>query len=100
VTLHAITVVLVGLTAGYLADLAMKRRGHGMAGDVLLGIAGSLAGGALFNVFASAPGREWILTIATAFTGAVVLIVVQRLFWQAPRRPAPRGHRSESGASP
>jgi hypothetical protein len=44
---------------------------------------GSLAGGALFNVFAIAPGRDWVPTIATAFTGAVALIVAQRLFWPA-----------------
>lgn len=77
------TVVLVGLTAGYLADLVMKRRGYGMTGDVMLGIGGSLAGGALFNVLAIAPGREWMPMIAAAFGGAVVLLVAQRMFWQA-----------------
>jgi uncharacterized membrane protein YeaQ/YmgE (transglycosylase-associated protein family) len=82
-TLHAMTVVCVGLVAGYLADLVMKRRGYGMTGDVLLGIGGSLAAGALFNVFANAPGREWLPMIAAAFVGAAVLIVVQRMFWQA-----------------
>ena len=82
-TLHAITVVLVGVVAGYLADLVMRDRGYGMTSDVLLGIGGSLAGGALFNVVASAPGREWLPMIAAAFAGAVVLIVVQRMFWQA-----------------
>jgi uncharacterized membrane protein YeaQ/YmgE (transglycosylase-associated protein family) len=88
--LHATTVVLVGLTAGYLADMIMKRRGYGMTGDVLLGIGGSLAGGALFNVFAVAPGREWFPVIATAFVGAVVLIVAQRTFWRAPPVSTPR----------
>jgi uncharacterized membrane protein YeaQ/YmgE (transglycosylase-associated protein family) len=82
-TLHAMTVVLAGLVAGYLADLVMKGRGYGMMGDVLLGIGGSLAGGALFNVLAFAPGREWLPTVAAAFAGAVVLIVVQRVFWRA-----------------
>lgn len=82
-TLHAMTVVLVGLVAGYLADLVMKRRGYGMTGDVLFGIGGSLAGGALFNVLASTPGREWLPMVTAAFVGAVVLIVVQRMFWQA-----------------
>jgi uncharacterized membrane protein YeaQ/YmgE (transglycosylase-associated protein family) len=77
-------VLLVGLTAGYLADLVMKRRGYGMTGDVMLGIGGSLAGGALFNVFASAPGREWVPMITAAFAGAVVLLAAQRMFWQAP----------------
>ena len=81
--LHATTVVLVGLVAGYLADLVMKRRGFGMTGDVMLGVGGSLAGGAIFNVFAIAPGREWAPVIAAAFAGAIVLIVAQRMFWRA-----------------
>jgi uncharacterized membrane protein YeaQ/YmgE (transglycosylase-associated protein family) len=87
-TLHAMTVVLAGVVAGYVADLVMKGRGYGMTGDVLLGVGGSLAGGALFNVFAIAPGRAWLPMIAAAFVGAVVLIVVQRLFWPA---RTPRG---------
>jgi uncharacterized membrane protein YeaQ/YmgE (transglycosylase-associated protein family) len=82
-TVQAMTVVLVGLVAGYLADLVMKGRGYGMTGDVLLGVGGSLAGGALFNAFAIAPGRDWLPMVATAFAGALVLIVVQRMFWQA-----------------
>ena len=82
-TLEAMTVVLAGLVAGYLADLVMKRRGHGMAGDVMIGVGGSLAGGALFNIFAMMPGKDWLPMVATAFAGGVVLIVVQRMFWRA-----------------
>ena len=82
-TLHAMLVVVVGLVAGYVADLVMKRRGHGMTCDALFGVGGSLAGGALFNVFAFAPGREWLPVVAAAFAGAVVFIVVQRLFLAA-----------------
>ena len=91
-TVHAMTVVLVGLCAGYLADLIMKARGYGVTGDLLLGVGGSLAGGALFNVFAIDPGREWIPTVASAFVGAVLLIVGQRIFLRArPSRAAPWG---------
>ena len=82
-TLVALALVLVGLTAGYLADLVMKARGYGMAGDALLGVAGSLAGCALFNVVAMMPDRAWLPMVATAFAGAVALIVGQRVFWQA-----------------
>jgi uncharacterized membrane protein YeaQ/YmgE (transglycosylase-associated protein family) len=83
VTTQAVIVVLVGLTAGYLADMVMKHRGHGMTGDVLLGIGGGLAGGTVLNVVANAPGREWFPLIATAFAGAILLIAAQRMFWQA-----------------
>ena len=82
-TAQAVVVVLVGIAAGYLADLIMKHRGYGMAGDVLLGIGGGLGGGTVLNVMASAPGREWFPLIATAFAGAAIVIVAQRVFWQA-----------------
>ena len=78
-TLQTMAVVLVGLTAGYLADLVMKARGYGMTGDVLLGVGGSLAGGALFNVFAMTPGKDWLPMVVAASVGAVVLIAVQRI---------------------
>lgn len=81
--LHAMTVVLAGLAAGYLADVVMKRRGYGMTADGLLGVGGSLAGGALFNVLAFAPGREWLPTVAAAFAGAILFIAVQRIVWPA-----------------
>ena len=80
-TLHAVTVVLVGLAAAYLADFVMKDRGYGMTGDVLLGVGGSLAAGALFNIFAIAPGREWLPIVAASSAGAGVVIVAQRMLW-------------------
>jgi len=83
VTLHALTVMVVGLAAGYLADVVMKRRGYGMAGDALLGVGGSLAGGALLNVFAFAPGRDWVPVVLAAAAGALVFLTAQRLFWRA-----------------
>lgn len=84
--LHGMTVIVIGLIAGYLADLAAKRRGYGMFGDVLFGVGGSLAAGALFNVMAASPGREWLPTIAASFIGAGVFLVAQRILW--PARPA------------
>ena len=83
-TLHAVIVVLVGLAAGYLADFVMKDRGYGMTGDVLLGVGGSLAAGALFNIFAIVPGSEWLPIVAASSVGAGVVIVAQRTFWRAP----------------
>ena len=47
-TLHAMLVVGVRLAAGYLADLVMKRRGHGMTCDALFGIGGSFVVHRLF----------------------------------------------------
>jgi uncharacterized membrane protein YeaQ/YmgE (transglycosylase-associated protein family) len=37
--------VLVGLLAGWLAGVVMKRGGYGLRGDSTLGLVGSLVGG-------------------------------------------------------
>lgn len=82
-TLDTLLVVFVGLLTAYLTELLMKRGGYGMSSDALLGVGGSLAGGALFNMFAIMPGKEWLPMGAAAFAGAIVIIVGQRAFWRA-----------------
>jgi len=84
-TTDALIVVFAGLLAGYLAELLVKARGHGMSSDAMLGVGGSLAAGTLFNIVASVPDREWLPMAAVAFAGSVLVIVAQRVFWRATR---------------
>lgn len=73
--------ILVGLIAGWLAGLVVKGRGHGVAGDIIIGIIGALVGGflasALFGVDDPLSGFN-LATIVVAFLGAVVLIAILR----------------------
>ena len=82
-TTDALIVVFAGLLAGYLAELLVKARGHGMWSDAMLGVGGSLAGGTLFNIFSIVPGREWLPMAVAAFAGSVLVILGQRVFWRA-----------------
>lgn len=73
--------IIVGLIAGWLAGLVMKGSGHGVVGDIILGIVGALVGGflasALFGVSDPISGFN-LTTIFIAFLGAVIIVAIVR----------------------
>jgi len=73
--------IVVGLIAGWLAGMVMKGGGYGIVGDIIVGIVGALLGGFLaawlFGVEAAVSGIN-IVSIVTAFLGAIVLIGIVR----------------------
>jgi len=75
--------VLVGLSAGWLARYFMKDGGYGLIGDLALGLVGSFVASLLFRALGVSPGAGLIALVVVASAGAVVLILGQRMFWQA-----------------
>jgi len=75
--------IVVGAIAGWLSGQVMKGRGFGLLGDVIVGVAGGLIGGwlagSVFKVANAVNGIN-VTSILVAFLGAVVLIVVVRMF--------------------
>jgi uncharacterized membrane protein YeaQ/YmgE (transglycosylase-associated protein family) len=75
--------IVVGAIAGWLSGQVMKGRGFGLLGDIFVGIAGGLVGGwlagELFKVPNAVNGFN-LTSILVAFLGAVVLIVIARMF--------------------
>ncbi len=73
--------ILVGLVAGWLADMVMKGRGRGVLFSMILGIVGALLGGflasSLLGVTDPLSGFN-LPTLLIAFLGAVVLIFIVR----------------------
>ena len=76
-----VTWVLVGLSAGLLAGLVMKRGGYGLKRDIILGLVGGIAGGWIFRAFGVFPGAGIVAVAVVAFVGAAIPIVAQRKFW-------------------
>lgn len=78
-----LTWVVVGAIAGWLAGKVVRGSGFGLIGDIVLGVVGGLVGGwlagTIFNVPAAISGFN-ITTIVVAFLGAVVVLLVVRLF--------------------
>jgi uncharacterized membrane protein YeaQ/YmgE (transglycosylase-associated protein family) len=73
-----LTLIIVGLIAGWLAGLIMKGSGYGIIGDIILGILGSIIGNWAFSLIGI--GAYGIIgNIIIAIVGAVILIFIARL---------------------
>lgn len=70
--------IIVGLIAGWLTGLIMKRGGYGIVGDLILGLLGALIGGFLLGfVYHGSVGI--IGSVLVAVIGAVILVAIVRL---------------------
>ena len=75
--------ILVGLVAGSLAGRVALGRDLGLLGDVVAGIIGAFLGGVLaqiFKIHVSIAGSSILSEIVVAFAGAVLLLLVLRVF--------------------
>lgn len=81
--------IVVGIIAGWLSGQVMKGRGFGLLGDIIVGVIGGLVGGwlatQLFKVSNPINGIN-LESILVAFVGAIVVIVVARMFQGRERR--------------
>jgi uncharacterized membrane protein YeaQ/YmgE (transglycosylase-associated protein family) len=95
--------VLAGLSAGWLAETLIVRRGHGLLVDMGLGVGTGLLGGGVFMMASGRPAGTLGMFVC-AFVLASGVILAQRLFW--PRTPGERERKAERllhelrGASP
>ena len=74
---------LVGLVAGFLASRVALGHGLGLFGDIVVGIIGAFIGGFLagaFHVNVQVIGHPIISEMVVAFAGAVILLLIVRLF--------------------
>jgi uncharacterized membrane protein YeaQ/YmgE (transglycosylase-associated protein family) len=73
-----IAMVVLGLIAGAIAKLLMPGRDPGgFIMTIVLGIAGSLVGGYLFNLIGIGDGETWAGLIGSII-GAVILLAIYR----------------------
>lgn len=69
--------IILGLIAGFIASKIVNKTGEGVLLDIVLGIAGAVVGGWIFNAF----GRSGVnglnaYSIIVAIIGAVVVLFV------------------------
>ncbi len=84
-----VILLVVGFVAGLLASVVVGGTGHGVAGDILVGIVGALIGSWLFGaVGLTSPIGGLPGTIFVAFVGAVVFLVALRVLRRSLRGPA------------
>jgi uncharacterized membrane protein YeaQ/YmgE (transglycosylase-associated protein family) len=69
--------IILGLIAGFIASKIVNKTGEGVLLDIILGIAGALVGGYLFNVFGAVGVTGFNLwSMLVAVIGAIVILVV------------------------
>jgi hypothetical protein len=71
---------LAGLSAGWLADTSINRRGYGLIVDMGLGVGAGLVGASVFLAFRPFPAGMFVM-FAVGFVLATGVIVAQRLCW-------------------
>lgn len=79
--------IVVGLIAGWLTGLIMRRGGFGIIGDLIVGLIGALIGGFIVGFFYQ--GTVGLLgSIVVAVIGAVILVLILRLVTGGRASPA------------
>ncbi len=73
--------IIVGAIGGWLASLVVRGTGLGLLGDIIVGIIGGIIGGIIVSALGgSGVSGINIWSIIVAFIGAVVLLLIVRLF--------------------
>ena len=68
--------IVLGLIAGFIGSKIVNKQGEGVLWDIVLGIAGALVGGWLFNLFGAVgvTGLN-VYSLLVAIVGSVVFLV-------------------------
>jgi len=77
--MNALTWMLTGLAAGWLARRMMRGRSYGLVGDLLLGSLGALVGGWVMRLLGVTPAGRGLPQVLVALIGAMLVIGPARL---------------------
>ncbi len=75
-----LVIIVVGIVAGWLAGRVMEGGGFGLIGDLVVGLLGAFIGDWLLPRLGIHLGTGIVALIINAFIGAVVLLLLLRLF--------------------
>jgi uncharacterized membrane protein YeaQ/YmgE (transglycosylase-associated protein family) len=75
--------LLIGAIAGWLAGVLVKGYGFGLVGNIVVGIVGAFLAGLLFPAIGLGFGGGILGSILYATLGAVVLLLIIRIFKRA-----------------
>ncbi len=79
-----VILLAIGAIAGWLAGVIVKGYGFGLVGNMLVGVIGSFIGGWLFTNFHLVRGGGLLGSVIGATAGAVLLLIIVRLFRRRP----------------
>ena len=70
---------LLGLIAGALAGRVVSGHGDGVLGEIVVGVIGAFLGGWIFATFLGVAGGGVLMSLVTAFIGAIALLWLIRV---------------------
>jgi uncharacterized membrane protein YeaQ/YmgE (transglycosylase-associated protein family) len=82
-----LTILVVGIAAGWLAGQVARGAGFGLVGDLIVGILGAFIGDWLLPRLHIALGVGIVAQIIDAAIGAIILLLILRLIGGARWRP-------------
>lgn len=71
--------LLIGLAAGWIANLIVRGNGSGLVVNLIVGLIGGLLGGWLVSLFGWIP-MGTVRTLLTSVAGAIILLLIVSLF--------------------
>lgn len=74
--------LLIGALAGWLGSVLYKGSGHGLIGNIIVGIAGSFVGYWLLGKLGLSLGTGWIAAILTGAIGAIIILFLFNLIFR------------------
>lgn len=74
-----LTFLIVGLIAGWIADMLVKNSSFGLIGDLVIGVIGAFIGGFIFSAL-GIDAYGLLGNIIMAVVGAVVLLLLLNAF--------------------
>jgi uncharacterized membrane protein YeaQ/YmgE (transglycosylase-associated protein family) len=77
--MNIVLFLLIGLIAGALAGRVVSGHGYGVLGDIVVGVVGAFLGGWIFTTSLGVAGGGLLMTLVTAFIGAIALLWLIRL---------------------
>jgi uncharacterized membrane protein YeaQ/YmgE (transglycosylase-associated protein family) len=81
-----ITILVVGIVAGWLAGQVVRGGGFGLIGDLIVGVIGAFIGDWLLPRLHIALGAGMVAQIIDAAIGAIILLLILRLVSGGGRR--------------
>lgn len=74
--------VIIGLIAGWLANVILGGRGGGLLYNLAVGLVGAIVGGLIFGALRIVPQPGFVGNLISATVGAVVFLLI----WRAIKR--------------
>jgi uncharacterized membrane protein YeaQ/YmgE (transglycosylase-associated protein family) len=75
-----LVILIVGIAAGWLAGQIVRGAGFGLVGDLIVGVLGAFVASVLFPRLGLHLGRGIVSAIIDSAIGAILLLLIVRLF--------------------